>query len=189
MSKSKCKFIDLDSSIIYRNNPVVGMSEVNWRMSVSAVTGLKCSRVINPHSPCSCWGGSSLLTHHNSRPADPVHPEKTKSLLWRNFTFSSVQGQQPEGETGCRGSDRDKVHKIREIVSRNNNNYNSFFPGFEACSCRTDAVWVCKLAIIFLLFQKKGSHLLESEDNHVITIIVSTGYKSLSFILHLAVTR
>ena len=111
------------------------------------------------HLPCSCWGDSSLLTRHNSRPADPVHPEKTKSLLWRNFTFSSVQGQQPEGETGCRGSDRDKVHKIREIVSRNNN-YNSFLPGFEACSRRTDAVWVCKLAIIFLLFQKKGSHLL-----------------------------
>ena len=29
---------------------------------------------------------------------------------------------------------------------------------------------------------------MESEDNHVISIIVSTGYKSLSFILYLAVT-
>ena len=169
----------------------------NWRRKVrSTLEPVLVSPVwqISPvchytdHLPCSCWGGSSLLTRHNSRPADPVHPEKTKSLLWRNFTFSSVQGQQPGGETGCRGSDRDKVHKIREIVSRNNN-YKSFLPGFEACSCRTDAVWVCKLAIIFLLFQKKGSHLLGSEDNHVITIIVSTGYKSLSFILHLAVTR
>ena len=140
------------------------------------------------HLPCSCWGGSNLQTRHNTRPADPDHPEKTKSLLWQNFSFSSVQGQQPEGETGCRGSDRDKVHKIREIVSRNNN-YNSFFPGFGAWTRRTDAVWVCKLELIFIFFQKKGGHLLGSEDNHMITIIVSTGYKSLSFILHLAVTR
>ena len=49
-------------------------------------------------------------------------------------------------------------------------------------------IWMTE-SLEYLNAQKKGSHLLGSEDNHVITIIVSTGYKSLSFILHLAVTR
>ena len=122
------------------------MSEVNWRRKVRSTLD-----TVRVPSPVASFTRHRVTYHvHVGRAAVARAViiavlltwstlQKIKLLLWRNFIFFLVQGQQPEGKTGCRGSDIDKVHKIRKIVFRNNN----YEPSSKSWSMQWSLSWHC----------------------------------------------